>query len=246
MDVEVNMKAKIYSDGGSRGNPGPSAIGFVIKTEDRILLEYAAPIGNATNNVAEYQAVKKALQMAKEYGITEIELFLDSELVQKQLQGIYKIKSPDLLPIYSEVKMQTKQFKQFTANHVQRKYNKDADRLVNEALDTGKEIRRESSISDAATNMDRTSTIVSNGPKTATDKPEEANTPYENIAPNHSLQEWFQKRNIMLYSLRRDENHIRLGVRKEDVPKFIFFFDEFNFMVQQTGITKILIEYEVM
>ena len=127
----------IYTDGGSRGNPGPAAIGAVVGGK-----EYGESIGNATNNIAEYSAVIFALKKAKQLLTkakakeTEIDLKTDSELLVKQLNGEYKIKSKDLQPLFIEVWNLKQDFKSVTFTHVTRDKNKKADSMVNRALDT--------------------------------------------------------------------------------------------------------------
>lgn len=131
-----NKKIIAYTDGGSRGNPGPAAVGFVIGNR-----KYGHKIGDATNNVAEYKAVifalkkLKALITKKEAKNTEIEIRMDSELLVKQLNGKYKIKDADLQPLFIEVWNSKMDFKKVDFTHISREENKEADRLVNEALD---------------------------------------------------------------------------------------------------------------
>ncbi len=136
------MRVVIFSDGGSRGNPGDAAIGFVIRKGENTILEYAEPIGIATNNVAEYRAALTAIQKAKALGANEVELYLDSELIQKQLTGAYKVKNEDLQVFYREIQKEISTLKYFSATHVKRALNKEADRLVNEALDNNQKIER--------------------------------------------------------------------------------------------------------
>lgn len=131
-----------YTDGGSRGNPGPAGIGVYITAPDgTVLREVALAIGNATNNVAEYHAVLTALQTLKAlYGKRtkdmEIELRMDSELIQKQLSGLYQIKEPGLVPYFIEIhNMRVSHFPSIRFVHVRREANKEADRLANEAMD---------------------------------------------------------------------------------------------------------------
>lgn len=132
----------IYTDGGARGNPGPSAIGVqMLDTDGKVIKELSEKIGNATNNFAEYQAVMRGLQVATEhFGKRSKELNfvlkLDSELVQKQLSGEYQIKEPGLVPHFIEIhNMRVSSFPNIIFTHVQRELNTEADRLVNEALD---------------------------------------------------------------------------------------------------------------
>lgn len=125
-----------YCDGGSRGNPGPAASGFVlIDTTNAVIAEGGAYLGIATNNVAEYQALYLALERALELGAKVLDMRLDSLLVVNQMNGLYKIKNADLLPIYTRVKELTLRFDKVTFTHVMREYNKLADGMVNKILD---------------------------------------------------------------------------------------------------------------
>lgn len=126
------------SDGGSRGNPGPSAVGVVIRDEEGILLEYKEKLkGKRTNNYAEYLGLIRALQLAKKYTTKELTCVLDSELVVKQLLGEYRVKSPKLKPLFLKVQELQNDYKKIIYKHVPRneKYQKMADWLVNKALD---------------------------------------------------------------------------------------------------------------
>jgi ribonuclease HI len=126
----------IYSDGGSRGNPGPSACGFVIKdTADHLLFEGGKYLGITTNNQAEYQAVRLALEKALEIGAQYVQFRLDSQLVANQLNGIFQIKNRDLWPIHSAIKELIAKFKQISFVHVRREHNTEADAMVNKILD---------------------------------------------------------------------------------------------------------------
>lgn len=132
----------IFTDGGSRGNPGPAAIGAqIVDAEGKVLKEVSEKIGNATNNFAEYVAVARGLQAAKEHfgkktKELQFELKLDSELVKKQLNGEYQIKDVGLVPHFIEIhNLRVAHFPNLTLTHVRREFNKEADRLVNEALD---------------------------------------------------------------------------------------------------------------
>jgi len=127
---------KIYTDGGSRGNPGPSASGYVIMAEDdQVLEEGGEYLGITTNNQAEYQAVRLALNAARKYQPQTLEFYLDSLLVVNQMNGVYKIKNRDLWPIYSDIKKLAENFKEVKFKHVGREFNKLADAKVNEVLD---------------------------------------------------------------------------------------------------------------
>ena len=131
-------KLIIYTDGGARGNPGPAGIGAIIYDADKnILAELSEYIGIATNNQAEYRAVILAIKKALEIEAQELEFFLDSELVVKQLNGEYRVRNKDLMPIFLEIKNYLKNFSQVSFSHVRRELNKEADRLANEAMDRG-------------------------------------------------------------------------------------------------------------
>lgn len=132
--AEINHLV-IHTDGGSRGNPGPSAIGVVISTpDDKHIESFGRYIGETTNNQAEYMAVVDALEGAKRYKPTKIEFILDSELVVKQLRGEYKVKNVDLQPLHAKI-MQATQGLEVSFRHVLRSENKLADLEVNKALD---------------------------------------------------------------------------------------------------------------
>lgn len=132
------MKITIYSDGGARGNPGPAGIGAVLKNKDgEVLAEISEYIGETTNNQAEYKAILAALEKAVKLGATELECFLDSELVVKQLNGEYRVKNKDLAPLFVKIYNLTHSFKKVEFKHVRREQNKEADKLANEAMDKG-------------------------------------------------------------------------------------------------------------
>lgn len=131
-----NNKLIVYTDGGSRGNPGPSACGFVIKTtDDTLLFEGGKYLGITTNNQAEYQAVKLALEKALELGAKHIQFRLDSQLVVNQLNGVYQIRNRDLWPIHSAIKEAISRLAGVSFTHVRREFNKEADAMVNKILD---------------------------------------------------------------------------------------------------------------
>lgn len=129
-------KLIIHTDGGSRGNPGPSGIGAVLKSPSGDLVaEVSEYIGEGTNNQAEYKAVIAALAKAKDLGAEELEFVLDSELVVKQLKREYRVKDKDLAPLFVKVYNGAMGFKNVSFRHVRREMNKEADALVNKALD---------------------------------------------------------------------------------------------------------------
>lgn len=126
------------SDGGARGNPGPGAVGVIIRKDGEILKKYSEFIGeNVTNNVAEYEGLIKALELASKYTKDEITCILDSELVVKQLLGEYRVKHPKLLKLFLEVQRLQDNFKKIRYLHVSRwnKFQRIADQLLNEELD---------------------------------------------------------------------------------------------------------------
>ena len=131
-------KIIIYSDGGARGNPGPAGIGAVLYDEHKNLLaEISSYLGVATNNQAEYKALIAALKKAKDLGAKEIDCFLDSELVVKQLKREYKVKNAELAPLFLEIHNLSLSFQKINYSHIRRELNKEADRLANEAMDRG-------------------------------------------------------------------------------------------------------------
>ena len=129
-------KVKIFGDGGSRGNPGPSASGFVVlDMEDNVLVDKGVYLGVTTNNQAEYTALKLALEECHKLGAKEVQVYMDSLLVVNQMKGIFKIKNRDLWPIHDAIKQLAKGFDKITYDHVPREFNKLADAAVNRALD---------------------------------------------------------------------------------------------------------------
>jgi ribonuclease HI len=126
----------VHVDGGARGNPGPAAIGVVVSdAQGDVLDEIAERIGVATNNVAEYRAMLRGLRRAAELGAREVEVINDSELVARQLQGVYKVKHPAMRPLYEEAMSALRGFDAWTIRSVPRARNARADALVNAALD---------------------------------------------------------------------------------------------------------------
>lgn len=131
-------KLIIFTDGGARGNPGPAGIGAVLYDEDKkVVAEISRFLGVATNNQAEYKALISALNKATDLGAKDIECYLDSELVVKQLKREYKVKSPELAPLFLDVHNLSLNFKHISYTHIPREKNKEADRLANEAMDRG-------------------------------------------------------------------------------------------------------------
>lgn len=130
------LKIKLYADGGSRGNPGPSASGYVLyDMGDNILAKEGAYLGITTNNQAEYQALKIGIEQALHLGAAEVEVYMDSLLVINQMKGSFKVKNRDLWPIYEAIKNLCKAFKKVSFTHVPRELNRAADEQVNISLD---------------------------------------------------------------------------------------------------------------
>ena len=132
----MNNKLTLYTDGGARGNPGPSAIGVVIYgAGEQPIKQIGECIADGTNNQAEYKALIRGLKEALDLGATEIKCFLDSELVVKQLTGKYKVREPQLQKLIVEALKLSNKFLKVDFSHVPREKNKRADKFVNEALD---------------------------------------------------------------------------------------------------------------
>jgi ribonuclease HI len=130
------MKVIVHVDGGARGNPGPAAAACVITSADGQLLgEHAQLLGSVSNNVAEYRALLLGLAQAQALGATDVEVIGDSELIAKQVKGIYKVKHPAMRPLYLEAMQTIRAFERFSIRTVPRAQNADADALVNAALD---------------------------------------------------------------------------------------------------------------
>ncbi|MBM4130254.1 ribonuclease HI family protein [bacterium] len=127
---------EIFTDGASRGNPGPAAIGIVFRRKGaEALAEHCEAIGRATNNVAEYRAVVTALEFCQRWGVRRVHLKMDSELIVRQLHGTYRVKSPELRPLYQQVVFLSRSLAEFEVAHVRREHNAHADALANRALD---------------------------------------------------------------------------------------------------------------
>ncbi|HXG75464.1 MAG TPA: reverse transcriptase-like protein [Gaiellaceae bacterium] len=134
------MKATLYTDGGSRGNPGPAAYAYVLEAENGTLLDARGEaIGVATNNVAEYRALVAGLARAAAAGVTELEVVSDSELLVKQMRGEYRVKNKALQELSLNAARLAREIGRVTYRAVRREHNELADRLVNEALDAAGE-----------------------------------------------------------------------------------------------------------
>jgi ribonuclease HI len=135
----VSAKAEIYADGGSRGNPGPSGAGAVIMVEGEIKATISSFVGNTTNNVAEYTGLVFALEEATLLGIKNVHVYMDSELVVKQMTGIYRVRDAKLQPLFVKARRLADEFSSFSISHVRREKNKIADLLANKAMDEAAE-----------------------------------------------------------------------------------------------------------
>jgi probable phosphoglycerate mutase len=122
-------------DGGSRGNPGPAGYGVRIEHEDGTIIELKEALALATNNVAEYRGLLAALNWAASHGISVLHIRSDSELLVKQMKGLYRVKNAGLQPLYEQAVRLARQIGRVSFEHVRREFNKDADRLANEAMD---------------------------------------------------------------------------------------------------------------
>ncbi len=128
-------RCKLYADGASKGNPGPAGIGFVIKnTQGDTLSECSRKIGNFTNNIAEYFALIAGLLESRMLGIDSLDVYLDSELLVKQIQGLYQVKAPHLQPLAELVRYLNKKFSYIRYNYIERNKNFEADKLASAAL----------------------------------------------------------------------------------------------------------------
>ena len=128
-------RAHVYFDGAARGNPGPAAVGWVVVTSDGIVAEGSDTVGRATNNRAEYEALVRALEVARDYGFDEVDVRGDSELIVKQVRGEYDVNDPDLREYRVTVHELLGAFDDWSLEHVPREINDRADELANDALD---------------------------------------------------------------------------------------------------------------
>ena len=131
-----SQQVMVYTDGGSRGNPGPAAAGVVVSAYDgTVLSEEGICLGSTTNNVAEYRAMLAGFAAAKRLGADEVDLFCDSELLVRQMKGQYRVKNAGLKPLFAEAQDMAATFSRCTVHHIRRERNTRADELVNRALD---------------------------------------------------------------------------------------------------------------
>jgi ribonuclease HI len=142
-DTSNITELKLYADGGSRGNPGPSASGYVLMDmNNTIIVKAGMYLGITTNNQAEYQALKLALEEAQRLGARDVHVYMDSLLVVNQMLGIFKVKNRDLWPIHDAIEKMKPEFHHLSFAHVPRELNKLADAAVNEALDNAEEAQK--------------------------------------------------------------------------------------------------------
>ncbi len=130
----MSSQVTLYVDGASKGNPGRSGIGVRIESNGELILESSDYIGETTNNSAEYQALIRGLEMAKEVGASLVDVVSDSELMVKQLNGLYRVKTQSLKPLYDKAIKLSGGFDGFRIRHVDRSKNQEADRLANEGI----------------------------------------------------------------------------------------------------------------
>ena len=129
-------KYLLYTDGAARGNPGPAGAGaFICEPEGGVSAEISEYLGETTNNVAEYRALVAGLKKLIAMHAEEVRIFADSELLVRQITGRYRVKHPNLIPLYREVQALLKKIPRYSINHVRREENKEADRLANQAID---------------------------------------------------------------------------------------------------------------
>jgi ribonuclease HI len=134
-DSETGRFARADIDGGSRGNPGPAGYGVHIERDDGTIVELKGSLGIATNNVAEYNGLIAALSWAADHGVSRLHIRADSDLLVKQMRGEYRVKSAGLRPLYEKARALARQVGDVKFEHVRREFNKNADRLANEAMD---------------------------------------------------------------------------------------------------------------
>ena len=153
-----------HIDGGARGNPGPAGYGVVIQDPaGRKVAELSEYLGHQTNNYAEYQGLIGVLRYATGNGIKSLKVVSDSELMVRQMKGIYKVKNPDLRKLYDEAQQMVRKLGHFEIRHAMREHNVDADRLANEAMDRGKPGRTAAAPAAPVTVRDEFEGIVRNG-----------------------------------------------------------------------------------
>jgi ribonuclease HI len=137
------MRFRAFIDGAARGNPGPAGAGVYVEPErDRPVLEFWEPLGNTTNNVAEYRALLLALERAEEAGADSVEIRSDSRLLVEQMHGTFKMRAEHLKPLLAESILRAKRFRTFSITHIPREQNMKADRLANKGADASEKSTR--------------------------------------------------------------------------------------------------------
>ena len=137
------MRFRAFIDGAARGNPGPAGAGVYVESErDRPVLEFWEPLGNTTNNVAEYRALLLALERAEEAGADTVEIRSDSRLLVEQMHGTFKMRAEHLKPLLAESILRAKRFRTFSITHIPREQNTKADRLANKGADASEKSSR--------------------------------------------------------------------------------------------------------
>jgi ribonuclease HI len=137
------MRFRAFIDGAARGNPGPAGAGVHVEPErDRPMLEFWEPLGNTTNNVAEYRALLLALERAEEAGADEVEIRSDSRLLVEQMHGNFKMRAEHLKPLLADAVLRAKRFRTFSITHIPRDQNTKADRLANKGADASEKSTR--------------------------------------------------------------------------------------------------------
>ncbi|MDO4793027.1 MAG: ribonuclease HI family protein [Filifactor alocis] len=225
------MEVMIHTDGGSRGNPGPSAIGVLIENTDASK-EYrlGMKIGETTNNIAEYSALCKALELCTENGVTQVEVYLDSELVVKQIRGLYKVKNQGLRPYYEKVMNLIAGFELFSIHHVPRSENKVADSLVNRALDEGRKIE-EGELFLSRTE-DKTSLRIHD------------HNPVEEEAALEGLMRALRGQGIVFSELREQGDILFLKAKDEDLLSILKKRKKIVILVKEAGFHKVALDLE--
>ncbi|MGC9454563.1 MAG: ribonuclease HI family protein [Phycisphaerae bacterium] len=142
MDVHKDLRVRLEVDGGSRGNPGPAGAGVVVRdaADGQVLQEFGVFLGKATNNVAEYRGLLAGLQRAADLGAREVEVFSDSELLVRQMNGQYRVRNEGLVGLFEQARQLANGFAKCSFNHVRREQNTAADRLANQAMNLKRDV----------------------------------------------------------------------------------------------------------
>ncbi len=193
---EKNDWISAHCDGGARGNPGPAGYGAQIcDSNGQVIAELSEFLGIRTNNYAEYSGLLGCLQFALDNHHPRLRVVSDSELMVKQIQGKYQVKSPDLKPLYEEAKRRIAKLERFEISHALRHKNKDADRLANEAMDRG---MNRPQISTSGKNL--SSSGEAGGPASRTETPKATPYPKKSEAPPNP----YAKADTMLRGFTKD------------------------------------------